>query len=141
MKPVVQKVIVGGIIIADKKVLIIKRSADDDAFPGLWEIPSGKKEQFEEPVAALIREVKEEVGVEVQVKHPVGVFSFKVEKPNEIRDSTQINFLVETKDENPKIKLSSEHEVYAWVDNSNIDEFNLSDETKKDIKSALANLS
>lgn len=137
MKPVVQKVIVGGILIHNKKALIIKRSENDEAFPGLWEIPSGKKEQFEEPVLALIREVKEEVGIDVTVKNPVGVFSFKVEKLHELRDSTQINFLVKSNNDNIEVKLSSEHSEFAWVDLLTIGDFNISKETRKNIETAL----
>jgi hypothetical protein len=44
VKKVVEKIAVGGIVIHEGKVLIIQRAADDDYMPGLWEIPSGKRE-------------------------------------------------------------------------------------------------
>ena len=44
MKRVVEKIAVAGVIIQNGKVLIIQRGEDEDYLPGLWEIPSGKRE-------------------------------------------------------------------------------------------------
>jgi len=45
-------------------VLIAKRPAGRP-LAGLWEFPGGKVEQGEEPEEALIRELKEELGIEI----------------------------------------------------------------------------
>jgi 8-oxo-dGTP diphosphatase len=49
---------------ADGRVLISKRPAGKP-LGGLWEFPGGKVEQGEKPEAALIRELKEELGIDV----------------------------------------------------------------------------
>lgn len=49
---------------SDKKVLITQRSLDK-THGGRWEFPGGKLEKDETAVAALRREVKEEIGVDV----------------------------------------------------------------------------
>ena len=49
---------------SDGRVLIGKRPAGK-ALGGLWEFPGGKVEDGETPEAALIRELREELGVEV----------------------------------------------------------------------------
>lgn len=46
-KPIIQKVVAGGIIISNSKVLIVQRAADEEVYPNLWEVPSGKKEPME----------------------------------------------------------------------------------------------
>ena len=47
----------------DNRVLIAQRP-DGKAMAGLWEFPGGKVEPGETPEAALIREVREELGVD-----------------------------------------------------------------------------
>lgn len=136
MKKIVQKIVVAGIIAHEGKILIIQRSADDDVFPNLWEIPSGKREPFETSHNALVRETKEEVGIDVEPIMPVDVFEFKIEKEDEIRDATQISFLCRPIGE-PKVKLSDEHQNFVWIDEKELDSyFNLSDETRKAIEKA-----
>ena len=49
---------------ADGRVLISKRP-DGKPLAGLWEFPGGKVEAEEKPEAALIRELKEELAIDV----------------------------------------------------------------------------
>lgn len=42
----------------------------------IWDLPGGKIEYGEEPIQALVREVKEEVDVQVQVLKSIGVWWF-----------------------------------------------------------------
>ena len=49
---------------ADGRVLIAQRP-EGKPLAGLWEFPGGKVEQGETPEQALIRELREELGVEV----------------------------------------------------------------------------
>jgi 8-oxo-dGTP diphosphatase len=50
---------------ADHRVLIAKRP-EGKAMAGLWEFPGGKVETGERPEEALLRELREELGVETQ---------------------------------------------------------------------------
>lgn len=58
------KVAVAIIFDEQQRVLITQRP-EAAAHGGLWEFPGGKLEEGESPVAALIREIKEEVGLEI----------------------------------------------------------------------------
>lgn len=49
---------------ADNRVLISKRP-EGKQLAGLWEFPGGKVDAGETPESALIRELKEELGIEV----------------------------------------------------------------------------
>lgn len=51
------------LIDADGRVLLAQRP-EGKSMAGLWEFPGGKVESDERPEAALIRELKEELGIE-----------------------------------------------------------------------------
>jgi len=139
MKQIVQKVIAGVVVVDDGKILIVQRSADEDIFPNLWEFPSGKKEPMEKVEEAAMREAKEETGLDVKIGKPVYVFNFGWEKEDEIRDATEIVFLA-TVEGIPEVKISSEHQNFAWVDKAEIENYNASKETKEAVKEALSNI-
>ncbi|WP_336969680.1 (deoxy)nucleoside triphosphate pyrophosphohydrolase [Brevundimonas aurantiaca] len=57
-------VVAVALIDVDGRVLIAKRP-EGKTLAGLWEFPGGKVERGERPEAALIRELREELGIEV----------------------------------------------------------------------------
>jgi 8-oxo-dGTP diphosphatase len=58
-------VVAAALVDVDGRVLIAKRP-EGKALAGLWEFPGGKVEPGERPEAALIRELNEELGIDVQ---------------------------------------------------------------------------
>ena len=58
--------VVAAVICRDGKILITRRP-DTVHLPGLWEFPGGKVEPGETLKAALMREIREEVGLDVIV--------------------------------------------------------------------------
>src|SRR6478735_678469 len=54
-------------IIKDKNRLLIAKRHSKDPFGGKWEFPGGKIEPGETPQECLVREIKEELGVEVKI--------------------------------------------------------------------------
>ena len=61
-----RKLVVAAIVRDGGRVLVSRRRADQP-MPLLWEFPGGKVEPGEDPVVALAREVREELGCEVRV--------------------------------------------------------------------------
>jgi ADP-ribose pyrophosphatase YjhB (NUDIX family) len=55
----------------DERILCVRRDYGDHA----WTIPGGGMEPREAPIEALIREVREETGYEVEVGSLIGVYS------------------------------------------------------------------
>ena len=53
------------VIIRDGKLLIAQRKSDD-TYGGFWEFPGGKREPGETLEACLVREVREELGIEIR---------------------------------------------------------------------------
>ncbi|MGZ4776855.1 MAG: (deoxy)nucleoside triphosphate pyrophosphohydrolase [Oryzihumus sp.] len=58
--------VVGAAIVHRGRVLAARRTAPPEA-RGLWEFPGGKVEPGEAPEAAIVREIREELGCEVRV--------------------------------------------------------------------------
>jgi len=54
-------------LIRDRDRVLVSRRRPDQPMPLLWEFPGGKVEPGEDPVVALAREVREELGCEVRV--------------------------------------------------------------------------
>ena len=136
-KPIIQKIVLAGVVFDKQgKALILQRNDNEDIYPGMWELPSGKREFFESSYDSLVREIKEETGLDVKIIQPCSVFEYKIEKPNEIRDSTQINFIVTS--DISEVRLSKEHQDYAWISENEVDRYGLSDETKKVIRAAFS---
>ena len=53
-----------GIILKDKKILLLRRGDDAPEYPSCWTMPGGLGESDEIPEAIAKREVKEEVGLD-----------------------------------------------------------------------------
>lgn len=111
-------VAVKGIVNNNGKMLIIKRAENDEVGPGTWECPGGKIEFGEELEAALIREIKEEAGIEVTVDRILYAVTFKT---NPARQVVVINYLC--KSENTDVFLSEEHIDYKWVAKNEVRQF------------------
>ncbi len=58
-------VVACALIDADNRVLVTQRP-EGKALAGLWEFPGGKLEAGERPERALIRELREELGIDVK---------------------------------------------------------------------------
>jgi 8-oxo-dGTP diphosphatase len=61
-----RKLVVAALVRDGGRILVSRRRADQP-MPLLWEFPGGKVEPGEDPVVALAREVREELGCEVRV--------------------------------------------------------------------------
>jgi len=68
-------VAVAVIINNDKQILIAKRH-DHLHQGGKWEFPGGKVEENESTKDALIREIKEEVGIEIKEASPLTILDY-----------------------------------------------------------------
>lgn len=132
----VQKIVLGGVVVKDNKVLILQRHKNETVYPNIWELPSGKKELLEQSENSLLREVKEETGLDIEIIMPFSVFDYQIENPKGIYDTTQVNFLARPLKSSGEVELSVEHQAFAWINENEIDEYNLTEKTKDVIKKA-----
>ena len=65
-------IVAAAVVIREGRVLPTRR-AEGQHLAGMWEFPGGKLEEGESPEAAVVRECKEECGIEVEVTGIVDV--------------------------------------------------------------------
>ncbi|MBD3252302.1 NUDIX domain-containing protein [Candidatus Pacearchaeota archaeon] len=106
------RIAVKAFIIKNNKLFVMKRAKDDIQSPGIWEIPGGRLELGEDPVIGLMREIREETGMYIEVLYPLSVRHFKRDDEQVI---TMLIFLCKPK-RGGLLKLSEEHSEYLWID-------------------------
>ena len=75
-------IIVAAAIIAEAGRVLITQRKRGAHLEGLWEFPGGKVEDGEDPKAALVRELREEIGVEADVGDIVDVTFHRYDTKN-----------------------------------------------------------
>jgi ADP-ribose pyrophosphatase YjhB (NUDIX family) len=103
--------VASGIVERDGEVLLLRRGAANEHAPGEWEPVSGRVEPDESPSAAVVREVKEETGLDVEVVAPVATFRF-------VRGAARtecVGLAFHCRAVDGTIALSAEHDASRWV--------------------------
>jgi len=107
----------------DGKVLLIKRQSNDNSLPGFWELPSGNIDKGETKPEALVREVKEETGIDISniiVKQvDEEYYEFKTEN-GDTKKVTEHTFLCQVP-HSLLVSLSDEHSDFQWIELEKLD--------------------
>lgn len=103
------KVCVKAVIKKEDRILIVKRSMQDEYGAGDWEFPGGRVEFAESCEEALIREIFEEISLEVVDYYLMYVSSFYIDTNTKMY---VLNYSVEA---SGNVKLSKEHTEYRYV--------------------------
>lgn len=100
--------VVAGVLVRQGRVLLTQRVAGTH-LAGAWEFPGGKMEPGESPEAALVRELREEVGLAVTVGEVLEVTFWRYPK----KDVLLLFYRVEAGDAPVQNLQVAAH---AWVD-------------------------
>ena len=106
------------------KILLLKRAADEDFYPNVFEIPGGHVEDTDANLfQALVRETREETALSVNsVKASIEQFSYSIEKTVKRGDedvvmqksSLQLNFVCEIAEDMFRVN-PEEHSEGMWA--------------------------
>ncbi len=107
--------VTAAIIQKDNKILIAKR-ASDKHLAGYWEFPGGKIEDEETDELCLVRELQEEMGIEVAVK---GFFMENTHQYKEKRVLLKAYFCEIIKGD----IVLNDHDEYAWINKNEFENY------------------
>ncbi len=114
------EVCVGAVVIDDDRLLLVRRGRGPAA--GEWALPGGRVEFGETMVEALVREVKEETGLDVAVGDYIG----HVEVLGD-HDHFVIHDFYATAFETEPVRAGDDAQEVAWFDLHVVSELNLVD--------------
>jgi len=114
---------VGAVIICDGKILLEKRKYDPGK--GMWSIPGGLVELGEGAEQTVVREVKEETGLEVEKPEHIDVVDNVIKDRNgEIKyHFVIIDYFVKLK--GGTLKAASDAEELRWITFDEVEKYDL----------------
>lgn len=96
-----------------EKVFLAKRADTKKFMPGIYELPGGHVDFGEEPETGLVREIREELGMESEIGDPFYVFTYL----NDIKGSHSIEVIYFARfdgDLNSITINPEDHSEYGW---------------------------
>ena len=109
-------------------ILVVRRHPKSKTNPNKWELPGGKIEKGEFFDEALIREVKEETGLDVKV----GDFCEAVQDDYPHKRTVQL--IMYSKDIMGDVEISDEHDDWKWADTDEIKSLDITSSLEKIIE-------
>ena len=132
----IQKIVVGGIVLNDKRKILVVTRKPNDFLGGIDELPSGHLENTETIPEGMAREIKEETGMNIAyIESYLDYFDYLSGSGKKTR---QFNFVI-IPDDCSKVILT-EHDAYKWQTTSEaLSNPNITDEVKTCIQIFNAN--
>ena len=106
--------IAGGLLCRQGRLLLGKRSARRRAYPGVWDVLGGHVEAFETAEQALVRELREELGVIATEWRELAVLRAPAMGAEDAHVLRLHVFLVTGWYGEPRNLAPYEHEALAW---------------------------
>jgi len=113
------------IVSPEKEILLLKRAKHMKRNPNKWDLPGGHRKQNEKIEDAARREVKEELGIDIENLSKVDEFN-------------KITIYKTSKEKQNKYKLDDENQEAKWVSSKELENLDIVSELEKYIRDAIA---
>jgi 8-oxo-dGTP diphosphatase len=127
---------VGAIIVRDEQVLLVRRS--NPPMQGEWSIPGGLVETGETTREAIIREVREETGLEIEVVKLAEVFERIVRDPDSRVQYHYVLIDYVCRATTGEAHAASDVSEVHWVNTDRLEKLAVAPETCEAIRKALS---
>ena len=107
------------------RCLLVRRSGSSKHYAGQWEWPGGKVDPGEDFAVATCRETKEETNLDIQLTSLAGAAEFTV------GNFQVIALCMNAEVVSGEVKLSDEHDEYAWVAWDELGKYDLAENTRE----------
>lgn len=98
---------------SSQRVLLLKRSVEDDDRPGDWDFPGGGVHEGEDLLHAAAREILEEAGLNIPISELKLVYAGTDFSATNQKSQNRLLFIARV-DDAQEVTLSFEHEAYQW---------------------------
>jgi 8-oxo-dGTP diphosphatase len=110
-------IVAAGVVLEKGRVLLTQRKVGAH-LEGMWEFPGGKVESGEDPRDALVRELREEIGVDVVVGEAIDVTFHRYDDADK---SVLLLFFEAVRKENSAEPSALDVAAFRWADVAEID--------------------
>lgn len=121
---------VTAVVMHSDKVLILQKSKDDCNYPDKWGFCSGFVKEFEAAEDAVMREIKEETGLNAEIVKTGGIF--EIEDREKAKCWIVKCFLCRSGSDS--VRLCRENQNFKWVAPEDIGKYDCVPGLKKDLK-------
>lgn len=122
-----------GLVVHNEKVLLLRQSsAYEDSVrekDGKWDVPGGRISPKETVREGLVREIKEESGLDVKPGRLLGIFDGFPEIQGETCHVVRVYFLCHA--DTDSVVLSQDHDAHDWTDPESIGDKTLLDDIEE----------
>lgn len=122
--------VVTGVVMHKGRILLLKKADDDYNYPGKWSFCSGFVKEFEAAEDTVLREIKEETGLDARIVKSGGI----VQSMDHVIGKRWVVWVFLCETDSDMVTLCLENQDHSWVEPSDLEGFDFVPGLSKNLK-------